>query len=139
MVSFWRHDVTWKLWCFSVLERGDYSKNSDILQLAKMGSFQGSWGVAYAFLFSRWIRFKRHLMQSYRGLPYTNKSSFPEGKNRFCPDLLKLCFCYYVHWETTMNHVTCILNAKRTSCGPSKERESYSLSLCKWQETYMEI
>ena len=81
------------------------------LQVTKMGSFQDSRGVAYAFLFSRWIHFNRNSIQNYRGLPYTNKSSLPEGKNRFCPDLLKLCFCYYVPWQRTMDNVTCILNA----------------------------
>ncbi len=33
------HDVTWKSGCFSVPERGDFSKNSGILQLMKMGPF----------------------------------------------------------------------------------------------------
>ena len=23
--TFWIHNVTWKLWCFSALERGDFS------------------------------------------------------------------------------------------------------------------
>ena len=27
------HDVTWKSGCFPVLERGDFSKNSDVLKL----------------------------------------------------------------------------------------------------------
>src|SRR5210317_1754940 len=50
-------------------------------------------------------------MQSYRGLPYTNKSSLPEGKNRFCADLLNLCFYYCMSLERTMSNVTSILNA----------------------------
>ena len=35
------HDVTWKSECFPAPERGDFSKNSGILQLAKMGPFWG--------------------------------------------------------------------------------------------------
>ena len=31
------HNVTWKSECFLAPERGDFSKNSGILQLAKMG------------------------------------------------------------------------------------------------------
>jgi len=31
--SFWRHNVTWKSGCFQAPERGDFSKNSGILQL----------------------------------------------------------------------------------------------------------
>ena len=30
METFWRQHVTQKLWCFLALERGDFSKNSDI-------------------------------------------------------------------------------------------------------------
>ncbi len=33
VVSLWRHDVTWKSGCFSAPERGDFLKNSGILQL----------------------------------------------------------------------------------------------------------
>ncbi len=33
------HDVTWKSGCFPAFERGDFSKKSGILQLAKMGPF----------------------------------------------------------------------------------------------------
>jgi len=32
VVTFWRHDVTWKSGCFSAFERGDFLKNSGILQ-----------------------------------------------------------------------------------------------------------
>ena len=28
------HNVTWKLWCFPALERGDFTKNSGVLQLS---------------------------------------------------------------------------------------------------------
>ncbi len=33
VVSFWRHNVTWKSACFPAPERGDFSKNSDVLKL----------------------------------------------------------------------------------------------------------
>jgi len=33
------HNVTWKLWCFTVPERDEYSKSSGILQFEKMGPF----------------------------------------------------------------------------------------------------
>ena len=39
VVSKWRHDVTWKSGCFSAPERGDFSKNSDVLLLLERVSF----------------------------------------------------------------------------------------------------
>ena len=43
VVSKWSQEVTWSSRCFSTPERGDFSKNSDVLQLMKMGSF---WAVS---------------------------------------------------------------------------------------------
>ncbi len=39
VVTKWWQDVTWKLWCFSAHERGDFSRNSGVLQCTKMESF----------------------------------------------------------------------------------------------------
>jgi len=39
VVTKWSHDVTWKSGCFPAHEKGDFSKNSDVLQLMKMGLF----------------------------------------------------------------------------------------------------
>ena len=41
VVSKWCHNVTWKLGCFPAHEKGEYSKDSGILQLTKMGPFLG--------------------------------------------------------------------------------------------------
>ena len=37
--TLWSHNVTWKLRCFSVPEGCDFSKNSEVLQLEKMGPY----------------------------------------------------------------------------------------------------
>ena len=39
--TFWSYDVTWKSGCFTAPEKGDLSRNSDILLCNKMGPFWG--------------------------------------------------------------------------------------------------
>jgi len=39
VVTKWRHNVTWKSGCFSAPERGNFLKNSGVLELTKMGPF----------------------------------------------------------------------------------------------------
>jgi hypothetical protein len=39
VVTKWRQTVTWKSGCFSAPERGDFLKNSGILQFTKIGLF----------------------------------------------------------------------------------------------------
>ena len=43
METFWCHNVTCKSGCFSVLGRGDFSRNSDILQLVGRVLFVRFW------------------------------------------------------------------------------------------------
>jgi hypothetical protein len=63
VVTKWCHNVTWKLWCFLAFEEGDFSKNSEILQLAKMRLF---FPCFYAVL--------------PRTLPIQNQGIFLDGK-----------------------------------------------------------
>ena len=52
MVTKWIHDVTRKSGCFLASGRGDFSKNSVILDLAKMGCFGGVGGKPSPFEFA---------------------------------------------------------------------------------------
>jgi len=51
-VTKWRQEVTGKMWCFLASERGDFLRNSGILQLAKMGYFGGIGGKPSPFEFT---------------------------------------------------------------------------------------